>query len=88
MMSPAIPACASCSATMKRDSAAAITAGRAKVAGSPTRRAVAWNVDSDASTSRANCLGMLSREIGHSRVPEPPHKITGRMRGGTHLDGS
>src|SRR6516164_8469563 len=26
-----------------------------------------------------NCLGKLSRDSGHTRVPEPPHIITGRI---------
>ncbi|GJD92734.1 hypothetical protein BHAOGJBA_6291 [Methylobacterium hispanicum] len=62
---------------MKRDSAAAITQARANRPGSATRWAVAWKVECSGSTSRANCLGMLAREAGHSRVPEPPHRITG-----------
>jgi hypothetical protein len=28
-------------------------------------------------TNETNCLGMLSRETGHKRVPAPPHMITG-----------
>ncbi|GJD81694.1 hypothetical protein NBEOAGPD_4948 [Methylobacterium gregans] len=66
---------------MKRDSAAAMTLALANRPGSATRRAVAWKVDCSGSTSRANCLGMLSREAGHSRVPEPPHRITGWTEG-------
>ena len=30
-------------------------------------------------TRETNCLGMLSRETGHSRVPAPPHMITGMI---------
>jgi hypothetical protein len=26
-----------------------------------------------------NCLGKLSRDSGHMRVPDPPHMITGRI---------
>ena len=26
-----------------------------------------------------NCLGREGREAGHSRVPEPPHMMTGKM---------
>jgi hypothetical protein len=26
-----------------------------------------------------NCLGKLSLEIGHKRVPEPPQRMTGRI---------
>ncbi|GJE53506.1 hypothetical protein GOFOIKOB_6588 [Methylobacterium tardum] len=63
---------------MNRASAEAITVAFANTAASDTRASVAWNVERSASTSRANCLGMLSREAGHSRVPVPPHRITGR----------
>ena len=34
--------------------------------------------------SGTNCLGMLSREIGHNRVPAPPHMITGIIGIGIH----
>ena len=47
--------------------------------GSATRASTCWNVESGP-TSGTNCLGMLSRETGHSRVPAPPHMITGTMR--------
>ena len=42
------------------------------------RASTCWKVDilSDKGT---NCLGMLSRETGHSRVPAPPHMITGMI---------
>ena len=30
-----------------------------------------------------NCFGMLSRDAGHSRVPEPPQMMTGRILGTT-----
>ncbi|WP_292177946.1 hypothetical protein [Brevundimonas sp.] len=26
-----------------------------------------------------NCLGREGRDAGHSRVPEPPHMMTGKM---------
>jgi hypothetical protein len=26
-----------------------------------------------------NCFGMLSRDAGHSRVPAPPHMMTGMI---------
>jgi len=38
-----------------------------------------WNVD-PCPTSGTNCLGTLSRETGHSRVPAPPHMITGMIK--------
>ena len=62
---------------MNRASAEAITVGRANTAASDTRARVAWKVEACASTSRANCLGMLSRDAGHRRVPVPPHRIIG-----------
>ena len=31
-------------------------------------------------TSGQSCLGKLSRDTGHSRVPEPPDRITGTIR--------
>ena len=37
-----------------------------------------WNVDCSP-TSGMNCFGRLSREAGHTRVPEPPHMMTGRI---------
>ena len=30
-------------------------------------------------TRETNCFGLLSRETGHSRVPAPPHMITGMI---------
>ena len=72
-----MPACCSCSATMKRASLLASTVGRAKTPVSLRRWAVAWKVEVLGSTSGVNCLGMLSRDAGHSRVPEPPHKMIG-----------
>ncbi|GJD71062.1 hypothetical protein MMMDOFMJ_4016 [Methylobacterium gnaphalii] len=71
---------------MKRASDEAITIGFAKTEASVTRCAVAWNVDAVASTSRENCFGMLSREAGHNRVPDPPQRITGRTRSTLALD--
>ncbi len=56
------------------------TVGRAKTAGSPSRAAVAWNDERSGSASGMNCLGKLSREAGHSRVPDPPHRITGWIK--------
>ena len=31
-------------------------------------------------TNAQSCLGKLSRDTGHSRVPEPPDRITGTIR--------
>src|SRR5215475_4553805 len=66
----------SCSATMKRKSAFVITIGRPNSAGSETRSITCWNVERGP-ISGTNCLGMLSRETGQSRVPAPPHISTG-----------
>ena len=43
---------------------------------SVTRNRVCWKVDC-LPTSATNCLGMLSRDSGHRRVPEPPDRTTG-----------
>ena len=32
------------------------------------------------SKKRMNCLGYMARDSGHSRVPEPPDRMTGTMR--------
>ncbi len=42
------------------------------------RASTCWNVD-PWPTRGTNCFGMLSRETGHSRVPAPPHMITGTI---------
>src|SRR5205823_10482355 len=47
--------------------------------GSARRCNACWNVDR-LPIRGMNCLGMPSREAGHSRVPEPPARSTGRMR--------
>src|SRR5438045_837728 len=75
-MSASIPHSRNCSATTKRKSAFVITIGRANSSGSDMRPTTCWNVDV-CPTKGTNCLGMLSRETGHSRVPAPPHMITG-----------
>jgi hypothetical protein len=36
------------------------------------------NVDFSPKSGR-NCLGALSRESGHNRVPAPPQRITGMI---------
>ncbi len=76
-ISASTPTAWSCSATMKRTSLEAMTSGFRK-AGSAKRLAVTWKLDRS-SSSGMNCFGMLSRDAGHSRVPEPPHMITGRI---------
>ena len=37
-----------------------------------------WNVDC-APISGMNCFGSDSRDSGHTRVPAPPHMITGKI---------
>jgi hypothetical protein len=49
--------------------------------GVAARSAVSTSIVFD-EISGQNCLGKLLRETGHSRVPEPPDKITGMMRCG------
>ncbi len=51
---------------------------RLEEGGWPKRLAVTWKLDRS-SSSGMNCFGMLSRDAGHSRVPEPPHMMTGRI---------
>src|SRR5476649_57906 len=43
---------------------------------SATRSRVCWKVDRSPS-SGTNCLGMLSRDSGQSRLPEPPTRMMG-----------
>ena len=77
-MSASMPRSRNCSATTKRKSALVITIGRANSSGSVMRASTCWKVDA-CPTKGTNCLGMLSRETGHSRVPAPPHMITGTI---------
>src|SRR6266481_5688404 len=56
-----------------------MTIGRSNKAGSETRVSVSWNVDRAPNNGR-NCFGRTSREAGHSRVPAPPHMISGTIR--------
>ena len=48
-----------------------------------TRLTVVWKDDSSP-ISGMNCLGMLSRDAGHRRVPAPPHMMIGMMSPSTH----
>ena len=70
---------ASCSATMKRYCALVMTIGRPNTAGSDTRSIVSWKVERAPNSGR-NCFGRPSRDAGHSRVPAPPHMMSGMMR--------
>src|SRR5258706_10252344 len=56
-----------------------MTTGRSNRAASDTRRIVSWNVERAPNNGR-NCLGWTSREAGHSRVPAPPHMMSGIIR--------
>ena len=72
----ATPASRSCSATRKRCSWLHTTTGGAKPGPTP-RRAVSTIIERSLFSSPQNCLGKLSRDTGHSRVPEPPDRMTG-----------
>src|ERR1700749_1136557 len=56
-----------------------MTIGRGNSAGSETRMSVFWKVERGPNSDR-NCFGRTSREAGHSRVPAPPHMISGTIR--------
>src|SRR5882672_7981229 len=56
-----------------------MTTGRSNSAASDTRNSVSWKVERAPNKGR-NCLGWTSREAGHSRVPAPPHMISGIIR--------
>jgi len=45
--------------------------------GTPQARRAVSSIIECSDTSGQNCLGKLSRETGHSLVPEPPERITG-----------
>src|SRR4051794_14879258 len=73
------PISANCSCTMKRYVVLVMTTGRSNNAASETRKSVSWNVDRGPNNGR-NCFGCTSRDAGHSRVPAPPHMISGIIR--------
>src|SRR5882724_2212302 len=56
-----------------------MTIGRSNSVASETRFSVSWNVERAPNSGR-NCFGRTSREAGHSRVPAPPHMISGMIR--------
>src|SRR5690606_24110919 len=66
----------SCSATMKRCSSLATTIGAARP-GRPSSRCQVACSRLRSPTRGWNCLGCVSRDSGHSRVPEPPERMTG-----------
>src|SRR5271165_906302 len=53
-----------------------MTIAGSKIARSETTATIDWKVDRSP-MSGMNCLGRLSRDSGQTRVPEPPHMITG-----------
>src|SRR5271165_6992444 len=53
-----------------------MTMAGSKIARSETTPTIDWKVDRSP-MSGMNCLGRLSRDSGQTRVPEPPHMITG-----------
>jgi hypothetical protein len=65
-----------CSATTKRNSELVTIIGGANRPSRVTRSSTCWKVE-DVPISGTNCFGIFSRDTGHSRVPAPPHKITG-----------
>ena len=73
----AMPAARSCSAIRNRCSWLHTTIGGAKP--SPQARSAVSCSSVRSDTSGQSCLGKLSRETGHSRVPEPPERMTGIM---------
>src|SRR6266700_1740274 len=77
-MSASTPRSRNCSATTNRKSVLVMTIGRPNNSGSQMRPSTCWKVD-PSPTRGTNCFGMLSRETGQSRVPAPPHMITGMI---------
>ena len=67
--------CRNCSATMKRCSSLHTTNGAAASSPVVRRRVSCSMVISPASGK--NCLGWVSRETGHKRLPTPPARSTG-----------
>jgi hypothetical protein len=52
--------------------------GRSKASLDASIATVFWNVERGPKSGR-NCLGRLSRDSGHIRVPDPPHMMTGSI---------
>src|SRR5271165_2636290 len=53
-----------------------MTMAGSKIVRSETTSTIDWKVDRSP-INGMNCLGRLSRDSGQTRVPEPPHMITG-----------
>ena len=79
MRALAMPASRSCSAIRNRCSSLHTTTGAANPGPWPRRTVSCNRLRSD--SSGQSCLGKLSRETGHNRVPEPPERTTGTMIG-------
>ena len=72
-----MPTSRSCSAIRNRWSSLQTTIGAAKPGPLPRSTVSCSRLRSD--SSGQSCFGKLSRETGHSRVPEPPERMTGTM---------
>lgn len=74
------PISSNCSAVINLYSSLETTMGLSATGIAPEkfimRAAVACNIVS-LLVSESNCLGYLSRESGHKRVPDPPERMTG-----------
>src|ERR1700712_1161822 len=55
-----------------------MTIGRSNSSASETRSMVSWKVERGPNSGR-NCFGRPSRDDGQSRVPAPPHMISGMI---------
>src|SRR5580704_15011829 len=53
-----------------------MTIGSSKIARSERSLTTDWKVE-DSPVRGMNCFGRLSRDSGQTRVPDPPHMITG-----------
>ena len=76
-MSASIPHSRNCSATIKRKYYSDDDRAREQIGvGNARKHLLEGRSPADGGT---NCFGMLLRETGHSRVPAPPHMITGMI---------
>ena len=78
MRASGTPASRNCSATRKRCSLLQTITGAAKPGPRP-RRAVSTIIEVSCFSRPQNCLGKLSRDTGHNRVPDPPERMTGTI---------
>ena len=77
-MRAAMPISASWSCTRKRCASLQITMGCTGPAASRARSAVSCSSVRPVTSGR-NCLGSSWRDTGQSRLPAPPHRMTGTM---------